>query len=74
MVDILVTGKKISDMDLVTEVKGDEKIPTDAIGDLAVSPDQLVEYVVNNTLRRVNQADFISLLMITLKVKRVIED
>lgn len=49
MVDILVTGKKISDMDLVTEVKGDEKIPTDAVGDLAISPDQLVEYVRNSS-------------------------
>lgn len=49
MADILVTGKKISDMDLATEINGDEKIPTGSAGDVAITPDQLVEYTRRNT-------------------------
>lgn len=45
MVDVIVTGKKISEMDLVTDITGNEKIPTDVVGDRAVSTGQILQYV-----------------------------
>jgi hypothetical protein len=44
MADVLVTGKKISEMDLVSDISGEEKIPTDVAGDKAVSTGQLLTY------------------------------
>ncbi len=44
MADVLVTGKKISEMGLLTKVDGDEKIPTGEAGDLAITPEQIAEY------------------------------
>lgn len=43
---ILVTGKRISDMELVASVTGREKIPTGTASDEAVTPDILTDYVV----------------------------
>lgn len=43
---ILVTGKRISDMELVTVVVGTEKLPTGQAGDLAVTPDQIAQHVI----------------------------
>lgn len=43
---ILVTGKRISDMELVTVVVGTEKVPTGQAGDLAITPDQIAQHVI----------------------------
>ena len=43
---ILVTGKKISSMELVTNVTGNEKIPTGQPDDLAITPNQLADYTI----------------------------
>lgn len=43
---ILVTGKRISDMELVTVVVGTEKIPTGQAGDLSITPDQIAQHVI----------------------------
>lgn len=48
MVDVIVTGKKISDMDLVSDINGSEKMPTDVVGDKAVSTGQILHYVNEN--------------------------
>lgn len=48
MVDVIVTGKKISEMDLVSDVNGSEKMPTDVVGDKAVSTGQILHYVNEN--------------------------
>lgn len=45
MADVLVVGKKISDMDLVSDITGVEKIPTDVAGDKAVTTGQLLTYL-----------------------------
>ncbi|APD20283.1 hypothetical protein AM24_089 [Acinetobacter phage AM24] len=47
MADVLVSGIKISEMDLVNEVQGSEKVPTDQVGDKAISIDQILTYVNN---------------------------
>lgn len=47
MADVLVIGKKISEMGLVNEITGEEKIPTSALGDKAVTTSQLLTYVNN---------------------------
>ena len=47
MADVLVSGIKISEMELVNDISGSEKIPTDQIGDKAVSIDQILIYVNN---------------------------
>lgn len=43
---ILVTGKRISDMELVTVVVGTEKIPTGQAGDLAITPNQISDHTI----------------------------
>lgn len=43
---ILVTGKKISSMELVTNVIGNEKIPTGQPDDLAVTPNQIADHTI----------------------------
>lgn len=43
---ILVTGKKISSMELVTDVIGNEKIPTGQPDDLAVTPNQIADHTI----------------------------
>lgn len=43
---ILVTGKKISSMELVTNVQGNEKIPTGQPEDLAITPNQIKDFVI----------------------------
>lgn len=43
---ILVTGKRISDMELVTVVVGTEKIPTGQAGDLAITPNQIADHTI----------------------------
>lgn len=43
---ILVTGKKISSMELVTNVTGNEKIPTGQPDDLAVTPNQIADHTI----------------------------
>lgn len=43
---ILVTGKKISSMELVTNVQGTEKIPTGQPEDLAITPNQIKDFVI----------------------------
>lgn len=43
---ILVTGKKISAMELVTNVQGNEKIPTGQPEDLAITPNQIKDFVI----------------------------
>lgn len=48
MAEVLVIGKKISEMGLVNEITGEEKIPTSALGDKAVTTGQLLTYVNNN--------------------------
>lgn len=48
MAEVLVIGKKISEMGLVNEITGEEKIPTSALGDKAVTTGQLIEYFNNN--------------------------
>lgn len=48
MAEVLVTGKKISDMVLVSDIVGTEKIPTDVAGDKAVTTGQLLTYLDNN--------------------------
>lgn len=48
MAEVLVIGKKISEMGLVNEITGEEKIPTSALGDKAVTTSQLLTYVNNN--------------------------
>lgn len=45
MVDILVTGKRISDMELIKNVTGEEKIPTGVVGDYAITPNQISDFV-----------------------------
>ena len=45
MADVLVSGIKISEMGLVNEVSGTEKMPTDQAGDKAISIDQILIYV-----------------------------
>lgn len=45
MTDILVTGKRISDMDLISEVVGEEKIPTGVVGDYAITPNQIADFL-----------------------------
>lgn len=45
MAEVLVTGKKISDMTLVSDILGTEKIPTDVAGDKAVTTGQLLTYL-----------------------------
>lgn len=47
MADVLVSGIKISEMNLVNEVQGSEKVPTDQVGDKSVSIDQIATYVNN---------------------------
>lgn len=49
MAEVLVIGKKISEMGLVSEITGEEKIPTGATGDKAVTTGQLLEYVNSNS-------------------------
>ena len=44
---ILVTGKKISSMELVTNVTGNEKIPTGQPDDLAITPNQISDYAIS---------------------------
>lgn len=48
MADVLVIGKKISEMGLVSEITGEEKIPTGVQGDKAVTTGQLLTYLDNN--------------------------
>lgn len=48
MAEVLVVGKKISEMELVTDISGNEKIPTGVVGDKAVTTGQLVEYLNSN--------------------------
>lgn len=43
---ILVTGKRISDMELVTVVVGTEKVPTGQAGDLAITPNQISDHTI----------------------------
>lgn len=43
---ILVTGKKISSMELVTNVTGNEKIPTGQPDDLAITPNQIADHTI----------------------------
>ena len=43
---ILVTGKRISDMELVTVVVGTEKIPTGQPEDLAITPNQISDHTI----------------------------
>lgn len=43
---ILVTGKKISSMELVTNVTGNEKIPTGQPDDLALTPNQIADHTI----------------------------
>lgn len=47
MADVLVSGIKISEMDLVNDITGSEKLPTDQAGDKAVNIDQILTYVNN---------------------------
>lgn len=47
MADVLVSGIKISEMELVNDISGTEKMPTDQVGDKAVSIDQILIYVNN---------------------------
>lgn len=44
---ILVTGKKISSMELVTNVTGNEKIPTGQPDDLALTPNQIADHTIS---------------------------
>lgn len=48
MAEVLVIGKKISEMGLVNEITGEEKIPTGVVGDKAVTTGQLLTYLENN--------------------------
>lgn len=48
MTDVLVSGIKISEMDLVNEITGSEKIPTDQAGDKAINVNQILSYVNSN--------------------------
>lgn len=48
MAEVLVIGKKISEMGLVNEITGEEKVPTSALGDKAVTTGQLLTYLNNN--------------------------
>jgi parallel beta-helix repeat protein len=67
---ILVTGKRISDMELVTVVSGSEKVPTGQAGDLALTPDQIAEHtVVKHDLA--NQED---LSQVQLELQTQIDD
>lgn len=43
---ILVTGKRISSMELVSNVRGDEKIPTGQPEDLAITPNQIADHTI----------------------------
>lgn len=43
---ILVTGLKISNMELVTSVTGSEKLPTGQDGDLAITPNQIADHTI----------------------------
>lgn len=43
---ILVTGKRISSMELVSNVTGDEKIPTGQPEDLAITPNQIADHTI----------------------------
>lgn len=43
---ILVTGKKISSMELITNVNGNEKIPTGQPEDLAITPNQIKDFTI----------------------------
>lgn len=43
---ILVTGKKISSMELVTNMTGNEKIPTGQPDDLALTPNQIADHTI----------------------------
>lgn len=45
MADVLVSGIKISDMELVNNITGLEKLPTDQVGDKAINVDQILTYV-----------------------------
>lgn len=54
---ILVTGKKISSMELVTNVQGNEKIPTGQPEDLAITPNQIKDFVIEQG-DLVNQTHF----------------
>lgn len=45
MADVLVSGIKISEMELVNDVTGAEKVPTDQTGDKAINIDQILAYV-----------------------------
>lgn len=47
MAEVLVIGKKISEMGLVNEITGEEKIPTGVVGDKAVTTGQLLTYLDN---------------------------
>lgn len=46
MADVLVTGIKIGDMPLKGTVSGDEKLPTGDVGDLAVTPNQIKDFTI----------------------------
>lgn len=46
MADVLVTGIKIGDMPLKGTVSGDEKLPTGDVGDLAVTPNQIKNFTI----------------------------
>lgn len=45
MADVLVSGIKISEMELVNNITGLEKLPTDQTGDKAINIDQILAYV-----------------------------
>jgi len=46
MADVLVTGIKIGDMPLKGTVSGNEKLPTGDVGDLAVTPNQIKDFTI----------------------------
>ncbi|MGQ1358367.1 hypothetical protein ACT414_18385 (plasmid) [Acinetobacter baumannii] len=46
MADVLVTGIKIGDMSLKGTVSGNEKLPTGDVGDLAVTPNQIKNFTI----------------------------
>lgn len=56
---ILVTGKKISSMELVTNVQGNEKIPTGQPEDLAITPNQIKKFVIEQG-DLVNQTELVT--------------
>lgn len=46
MAEVLVTGIKIGDMPLKGTVSGNEKLPTGDVGDLAVTPNQIKNFTI----------------------------